>query len=112
MRLPLEHDSLHFKPDDKKPKQGVWRGDLKKVRQWVMMALDSIYDNDGFVVDSKPGKDPGDHIYLVSMDGEEVGYLSGYLVPAGEKPPAKHIHVILNKRGATVAAFPSDPSMF
>lgn len=105
------HDVAHFQATRNKPYHGVWEGSRKKVQGWVKMALDSIYDNDRFVVGSKPGQDGG-YTYLISMDGATVGYLSGSSVPPGEKPPAKHIEVYLDKKGNTVSAFPSSPDIF
>ena len=89
----------------------MWQGKLPQLRKWVGMALDSIYLDDRFVVASKPGT-AGGYVYLVSMDGAEVGYLSGASVPPGEKPPATHIEVYLDRKGTTVSAFPSSPGIF
>jgi len=105
------HDIAHFQPTLNKSYHGVWGGKRKKVQAWVKLALDSIYNDDHFVVASKPGPDGG-HNYLISMDGTTVGYLSGSSVSPGEKPPAKHIEVYLDKKGNTVSAFPSSPNIF
>lgn len=105
------HDIAHFHPTQEKAKHGVWQGKLPQVQKWVAMALDSIYLDDRFVVTSKPGT-AGGHAYLVSMDGTTVGYLSGASVPPGEKPPATHIEVYLDRKGTTVSAFPSSPDIF
>lgn len=105
------HDIAHFHPTKEKPNHGVWQGKLPQVQKWVGMALDSIYLDDRFVVASKPGTNGG-HVYLVSMDGTTVGYLSGALAPAGEKPPATHVEVYLDRKGVTVSAFPSSPDIF
>ncbi|TDV57266.1 hypothetical protein [Actinophytocola oryzae] len=105
------HDTAHFAPTTKKPKHGVWgKKGSKPLRKWVKLALDSINANDDFVVDSKRGE-KGGWIYLVSMDGETVGYLSGSKAPPGN-PPAKYIEIFLDAKKNTVSAFPSDPSMF
>jgi hypothetical protein len=104
------HDVAHFQPTQHKVHHGVWNS-RKKVKEWVGLALDSIYNDDGFVVASKPGQNGG-YTYLVSMDGKTVGYLSGSSVPPGTKPPAKHIEVYLDKKGTTVSAFPSSPDIF
>jgi hypothetical protein len=104
------HDVAHFQPTQHKVHHGVWLS-RKKVLKWVGMAIDSIYDDDGFVVASKPGQNGG-YTYLVSMNGETVGYLSGSSVPLGTKPPATHIEVYLDKKGTTVSAFPSSPDIF
>lgn len=105
------HDIAHFQPTQNKSHHGVWDGSRKKVQAWVRLALGSIFDDDGFVAASKPGQNGG-HTYLISMEGETVGYLSGSSVPLGTKPPAKHIEVYLDKKGATVSAFPSSPDIF
>lgn len=105
------HDIAHFQPTQNKSHHGVWGGTRKKVKAWVGLALDSIYGDDRFVVASKPGQDGG-HNYLISMDGKNVGYLSGSSVPPGTKPPATHVEVYLDKKGNTVSAFPSSPDIF
>jgi hypothetical protein len=105
------HDTAHFKATDEKANHGVWQAKLPQVKKWVRMALDSIYEDDQFVVASKPGTG-GTYRYLVSMDGATVGYLSGASVGSGEKPPAKHIEVYLDSKGNTVSAFPSSPEIF
>jgi hypothetical protein len=104
------HDVAHFQPTQHKAHHGVW-GKRKKVKEWVGLARDSINNDDNFVVDSKPGQNGG-YNYLVYMDGETVGYLSGYSVTPGTKPPAKHIEVYLDNKGNTVSAFPSSPDIF
>jgi hypothetical protein len=105
------HDTAHFKATPEKANHGVWQGRLPQVKNWVRMALDSIYADDQFVVAAEPGTN-GSHRYLVSMDGTRVGYLSGTSVRSGEKPPAKHIEVYLDSKGNTVSAFPSSPEIF
>jgi len=104
------HDVAHFQPTQHKVHHGVW-GKRKKVKEWVGLARDSINNDDEFVVDSKPGQNGG-YNYLVYMDGETVGYLSGSSVTPGTKPPAKHIEVYLDNKGNTVSAFPSSPNIF
>lgn len=106
------HDNSHFLPTTEKPKQGVWgTTNRTKVKKWVNDALFSIQDNDQFVVGVKKGT--GTTLrYLVSMNGEEVGYLSGSSVPSGTKPPSTYLEVYLDKKGNTISAFPSDPSIF
>jgi len=105
------HDVAHFQPTRNKSYHGVWDGTSDAVKAWVRLAVSSIRDDDRFVVASKPGKDGG-YTYLISMDGTTVGYLSGSSVPPGEKPPAQHIEVYLDKKGNTVSAFPSSPDRF
>lgn len=104
------HDVAHFQPTQHKVHHGVWSS-RKKVKEWVGLALDSIYNDDGFVVDSKPGQNGGRN-YLISMGRTKVGYLSGSSVTPGTKPPATHIEVYLDKNGNTVSAFPSSPDIF
>jgi hypothetical protein len=104
------HDVAHFQPTQHKVHHGVWSS-RKKVKEWVGLALDSIYQDDGFVVASKPGQNGGRN-YLISMDGTKVGYLSGSSVTPGTKPPATHIEVYLDNKGNTVSAFPSSPDIF
>ena len=108
------HDIAHFQPTQHKTHHGVWhsRKNVKaKVKEWVGLARDSINNDDGFVVASKPGQNGG-YTYLIDMDGETVGYLSGSSVPPGTKPPAKHIEVYVDKKGNVVSAFPSSPDIF
>lgn len=105
------HDQFHFAPTDAKKYHGVWSAaQLSQVKKWIGLALDSIYADDNYVVASKPGNKAGYYTYLVNMD-TEVGYLSGSGV-TGTKPSATHIEVYLDKKGITVSAFPSDPSIF
>jgi hypothetical protein len=105
------HDVAHFQPTRNKSYHGVWEGTRNAVKAWVRLAVSSIREDDRFIVASKPGKDGG-YTYLISMDGTTVGYLSGSSVPAGQKPPAQHIEVYLDKKGNTVSAFPSSPDRF
>jgi hypothetical protein len=104
------HDVAHFQPTQHKVHHGVWRS-RNKVKEWVGLALESIYNDDGFVVDSKPGQNGGRN-YLISMGRTKVGYLSGSSVTPGTKPPATHIEVYLDNKGTTVSAFPSSPDIF
>ena len=102
------HDQMHLKPTDSKSHHGVWLGNPQQVRKWVTLAVDSIYSGDEFVVDSKPAKNG--HAYLVNMDQTTVGYLSGSSVP--DRPKVHYIELYVNRKGAMVSAFPSDPSIF
>ena len=72
------------------------------------MCVNSIYAGDAFVVGSAPGNKSWR--YLVYMDGLQVGYLSGS-AELGNRP-AMRIEVYVDSKGATVSAFPSDPSIF
>jgi hypothetical protein len=105
------HDTAHFKATADKADHGVWQGTIPQVKNWVGMALDSIYLDDPFVVASTPGANGG-YTYLVAMDGTTVGYLSGASVEPGANPPAQHVEVYLNRKGNTVSAFPSSPDIF
>jgi hypothetical protein len=106
------HDQMHTAPTDAKAYHGVWgTKNLTKVREWVRLACDSIYADDNYVVASKPGKDGGRN-YLVDMDGETVGYISGSKVEPGTKPEAKHLAVYVNRKGYPVTAFPCTPEVF
>lgn len=103
------HEQMHWKPTDAKPHHGVWTLKLKEAKNRVSLALNSIYNGDEYLVDSKSGSGGGTWRYLVNM-GETIGFLSGSTVSG--KPPATHLEVILDKKGNTVSAFPSDPSVF
>lgn len=106
------HEQMHFKPTTAKPYHGVWRTrDLDQVREWVSLARDSVNADDGFVIASKPGE-KGGYNFLVDMDGQTVGYISGSAVPPGTKPPAKHLAVYVNKGGFVATAFPCTPEIF
>jgi hypothetical protein len=106
------HEKMHFAPTTAKPYHGVWgTKKLSKVREWVSLARDSVNANDGYVVASKPGEDGG-YNYLVDMDGETVGYISGSKVEPGTKPEAKHLAVYVNKKGYVATAFPCTPEVF
>lgn len=106
------HEKMHLAPTTDKPYHGVW-GSKKpsKLREWVSLAVDSIYLDDNFVVASKPGENGG-YNFLVDMNGKTVGYISGSKVPSGTKPPAKHLAVYVNKKGYPVTAFPCTPEIF
>jgi hypothetical protein len=105
------HDVAHFQSTRNKAYHGVWEGTRNEVKAWVRLAVSSIRADDQYIVASKPGKDGG-YTYLISMDGTTVGYLSGSSVPLGQKPPAQHIEVYVDKKGNTVSAFPSSPDRF
>jgi hypothetical protein len=105
------HDQMHFAPTDQKSYHGVWgTSKLAKVRQWVRMAVDSIWAGDQYVVASKAGE-KGGRTYLVFMN-TTVGYLSGSAMLNKPKQLATHIEVFVDAKGNTVSAFPSDPSIF
>lgn len=106
------HEQMHFKPTTAKSYHGVWRTrELDQVREWVSLARDSVNANDDFVIRSRPGE-KGGYNFLVDMDGQTVGYISGSAVPPGMKPPAKHLAVYVNKSGFVATAFPCTPEIF
>ena len=106
------HEQMHFAPTTTKPYHGVWgTKKLSKVRQWVSLARDSVNADDGYVVASKRGEDGG-HNYLIDMDGEAVGYISGSKVPPGTKPEATYLALYVNKKGYVATAFPCTPEIF
>lgn len=106
------HEQMHFAPTRTKKYHGVWgTKKLSTVQGWVSLARDSVNADDDFVVASKPGADGG-HNFLVDMDGQTVGYLSGSDVPTGTKPVAKHLALYVNKKGYVATAFPCTPEIF
>jgi hypothetical protein len=106
------HERSDFAPTTKVDYHGVWgTKKIGEVRNWVSQARDSINADDEFVVASKPGED-GDCDFLVDMDGQTVGYISGSRVAPGTAPEARHVAVHVNKKGYVDAAFPCTPEMF
>jgi hypothetical protein len=113
--FPTGHDSAHFLPTPHKTKHGVWaKVKRSEVKEWIGLALDSIYNDDRFVANSKPGTgaSKGGYNYLVFMDGQTVGYISGSLTRPGEEPETQHIAIYVGKSGYPVSAFPCAPDMF